>query len=246
MKGGVGVWAAGCAAPSSSMIFGWWLWWARSALVLGWGLHWLISVGILGKPLGKCCNAENTGIESLHPDGKWLKELFAFAAAVVLTPFEWNQSQGSQSPVLLLLVCSEAKKATRKTLLPIQLSLSTLGFYWQSFKSVQNNVRAQVVQEKYHNLQKRSVWIQNSDRSIPHMPMRPSYVQKCWWLASLIWNQKLIIMDVNTRTGWAFPQTYFWEEMTWVMCIGNKSQSIFWNVCRFIYLKANKIDQEVS
>lgn len=80
----------------------------------------------------------------------------------------------------------------------------------------------------------------------PQMPVRPSYVQKCCWLVSLIWNQKLTIMDVNTRTGWAFPQTYFWEEMTWVMCIGNKIQSIFWNVCRFIYLKANKIDQEIS
>lgn len=103
----------------SSMIFAWWLWWVRSTLLLDWGLHWLISVGILGKPLGKSCNAENSGIESLHPDGKWLKELFAFAAAVVLTPL----LQGSQSLVLLLLVCSEARRAIRKTLLPTQLSL---------------------------------------------------------------------------------------------------------------------------
>lgn len=36
-------------------------------------MHWLISVWILGEPLGKCCYAENAGIESLHPDGRWLK-----------------------------------------------------------------------------------------------------------------------------------------------------------------------------
>lgn len=43
---------------------------------------------ILGEPLGKCCYAENAGIESLHPDGRWLKELLGFAAAVVLAPLE--------------------------------------------------------------------------------------------------------------------------------------------------------------
>lgn len=43
---------------------------------------------ILGEPLGKRCYAENAGIESLHPDGRWLKELLGFAAAVVLAPLE--------------------------------------------------------------------------------------------------------------------------------------------------------------
>lgn len=78
------------------------------------------------------------------------------------------------------------------------------------------------------------------------MLIRPSHVQRCWLLTALIWNQKLSILKVNMRTGWAFPQIYFWEEMTWVMCIGNKTQSIFWNVYVFVYVKGNKIHQKIS
>lgn len=215
MKGGVGVSAAGCAAASSSILLWWWLWWARSALLLLWGLHWLISVWILGKPLGKCCNEENTGIESLHPDSKWLKELFGFAAAVVLTPLEWNQSQGSQSLVVLLLICSEAKRATRKTPLLSHLSLYS-GFFTDKVlhQGKTMSVRGtSSVGKVSQPARKKCMNLEQWQKYPPHANEAQSCADE---LVIGYFNLKseVVCYGCQHKSLLSIPTTYFWEEMT--------------------------------
>lgn len=92
------------------------------SFIAGLRIALVVICGDLGKATCKVLQCRKSWTWFFASSWQGVKRAFCFAAVVVLTPLEY-QSQASQSLVLLLLVCSEAKRGTRKTLLPAQLGL---------------------------------------------------------------------------------------------------------------------------